>query len=92
MYIVNKNRVESFLKYQGKGPYILEWPMLWRITKNSLHSEGTCKWLNWAPIFFWYELLPTTSGPQKIAKIGVVKVEYFDLPGKIFEKLVWIRC
>ena len=66
--------------------------MLWRITKNSLHSEGKYKWVNWAPIFFWYKLLPTTSGPQKFAKIRVVKVDYFDFPGQIFEKLVWIRC
>ena len=71
--------------------YLLEWPMLWRITKNSLHSEGIYKWVNWAPIFFWYKLLPTTSGPQKFAKIRVVKVDYFDFPGEIFEKLVWIR-
>ena len=70
----------------------LEWPMLWRITKNSLHNEGIYKWVNWAPIFLWYKLLPTTSGPQKFAKIRVVKVDYFDFPGEIFEKLVWIRC
>ena len=70
----------------------LEWPMLWRITENSLHNEGTCKWVSWAPIFFWYKLLPTTSGPPKFAKIGVVKVGYFDFPHEIFEKLVWIRC
>ena len=70
----------------------VEWPMLWRITKNSLHNEGTYKWVNWAPIFFWYKLLPTTSGPQKFAKIRAVKVDYFDFPGEIFEKLVWIRC
>ena len=70
----------------------LEWPMLWRITKNSLHNEGTYEWVNWAPIFFWYKLLPTTSGPQKFSKIRAVKVDYFDFPGEIFEKLVWIRC
>ena len=33
--------------------YILEWPMLWHITKNSLHNEGIRKWVNWVPIFFW---------------------------------------
>ena len=70
----------------------VEWPMLWRITKNSLHNEGTCKWVNWAPIFFWYKLLPTTSRPQKFSKIEVVKVDYFDFPSEIFEKLVCIRC
>ena len=64
----------------------LEWPMLWRITKNSLNNEGTCKWVNWAPIFFWYKLLPTTSRPQKFKKIGVVKVDYFDFAGEVFEK------
>ena len=73
-------------------PIQIEWPMLWRITKNYLHNEGTCKWVNRAPIFFWYELLPTTSGPQKFKKIGVVKVDYFDFPGEIFGKQVWIRC
>ena len=70
----------------------LEWPILWRITKNSLRSEGIYKWVNLAPIFFWYKLLPTTSGPQKFAKIRVVKVDYFDFPGEIFEQFVWIRC
>ena len=58
----------------------VECPMLWRITKHSLHNEGICKWVNWAPIFFWYKLLQTTYGPQQFAKIGVVKVDYFDLP------------
>ena len=29
-------------------------------------------------IIFWYELLPTTSGPQKFAKINVLKVENFN--------------
>ena len=73
--------------YSPQNPwktYAIEWPMLWRIMKNSLHNEGTCKWVNWAPIFFWYELLPTTSGPQKFEKIGVLKVDYFDFPGEIF--------
>ena len=71
---------------------LVEWPMLWRIMKNSLYNEGICKWINWAPIFFWYKLPPTTSGPQKFANIEVVKIDYFNFPGKIFEKLVWIRC
>ena len=31
---------------------------------------------------FWYQLLPTTYGPQKFAKIGVLKVNYFHLPRK----------
>ena len=31
-------------------------------------------------------LIRTTSGPQKFEKIGVVKVDYFDFPGEIFEK------
>ena len=31
---------------------VLECPRLWRITKHSLHNEGTYKWVNSAPIFF----------------------------------------
>ena len=65
---------------------LLEWPMLWRITKNSLHSEGIYKWVNWAPIFFWYKLLPTTSGPQKFEKIRVV--DFFCPNSFIFEPKV----
>ena len=52
----------------------LEWPMLWRITKNSLLNEGTYKWVNWAPIFFWYKLLPNTYGPQKFQKSEFLKL------------------
>ena len=37
-------------------------------------------WVNFAPIFFWYELLPTTSGPQKFPKIRFLKVNFFRLP------------
>ena len=47
-----------------------------------------CPWSWWiitiykAPIFFWYQLLWTTSGPQKFSKIRVLKVNYFHLPKK----------
>ena len=54
-------------------------PRFWRITKNSLQSEGIYKWVNLEPIFFWYKLLPTTFGPQKFAKISVFKVDSFVL-------------
>ena len=40
-----------------------------------------------APIFFWYELLPTTSGPQKFAKISVFKVDNFVLSIFLVPKL-----
>ena len=33
-------------------------------------------------------VLPTTYGLQQFAKIGAVKVDYFDFPGEIFEKFV----
>ena len=35
-------------------------------------------------------LIATTSnyGPQQFTKIGVVKVDYFDFPGEMFEKCV----
>ena len=65
----------------------VEWPMLWHIMKNSLHNEGTYKWVNWAPIFFWYKLLPTTSGPQKFAKISIFKVDRFVLSIFLVPKL-----
>ena len=39
-------------------------------------------------MFFLYQLLPTTYGLQQFAKIRAVKVDYFDFPGEIFEKLV----
>ena len=71
------SNLERILLYMVR---LLEWPMLWRITKNSLHNEGTCKWVNWAPIFFWYKLLPTTSGPQKFPKIRFLKVNFFHIP------------
>ena len=66
----------------NNNPSRVECPRLWRITKNSLHNEGTYiyKWVNWVPIFFSYELLPTTSGPKKFPKIRVLKVNYFQLP------------
>ena len=54
-------------------------PKLWRIMKNSLHNEGIYKWVNLTPMFFWHELLSTTSGPQKFAKISVFKVDNFVL-------------
>ena len=55
------------------------------------HDKVLTQWRH-MPIFFWYELLPLTSGPQKFSKIGAVKVDYFDFPGEIFEKNLWIRC
>ena len=68
--------------------WALEWPMLWRITKNSLSNEGIGnKWVNWAPIFVWYKLLPTTSGPQKLAKISVFKFDNFVLSIFLRQKL-----
>ena len=33
-------------------------------------------------------LIQITSGRQKFAKVRVVKVDYSDFPGEIFEKLV----
>ena len=42
----------------------------WRLIKMS----------KFAPIFFWYELLPTTSGPRKFSKIRGLKVTYFHFP------------
>ena len=68
----------------------IEWPMLWRITKNSLHNEGTYKWVNWATIFFWYKLLPTTSGPQKFAKISIFKTDNFVFSIVLVQKLSWV--
>ena len=53
------------------------------------HKKLLTQWryeVNLAPIFFLYKLLPTTSGPQKFKKIGVVKVDYFDFAGEVFEK------
>ena len=70
---------------------LVEWPALLRITMNSLHNEGIYKLVNQAPIFFLNQLLPTTQGLQQFAKIGAVKVDYFDFPGEIFEKFVGIR-
>ena len=40
---------QSFRAHIWSG---VEWPMLWRITQNSLHNEGIGKWVNWAPIIF----------------------------------------
>ena len=73
--------------YISIDAYILGCPKLWRITKNSLHNEGIYKWVNLAPIFFWYELLPTTSGPQKFAKISVFIVDNFVLSIFLVPKL-----
>ena len=62
--------------------WALEWPMLWRITKNSLHNEGTYKWVNWAPIFFdsnYFQLLRVLSSLQKSAfsKLIILFFQYF---------------
>ena len=41
-----------------------------------------------ANIFFdIYQLLATTYDLQQFTKIGEVKVDYFDFPGKIFANL-----
>ena len=84
----------QFSRHHGYFLYVLCFPFYHTsmYIRVALHNEGTCKWVNWVPMFLWYELLPTTSEPQKFEKIGVVKVDYFDFPGEIFEKLVWIRC
>ena len=33
-------------------------------------------------------LIATTNGPKQLAEMGLVKVDYFDFPNEIFEKLV----
>ena len=38
--------------------------------------------------FYMYQLLATTYGLQQFTKMGAVKVDYFDFPDKIFEKIV----
>ena len=68
-------------------PCCLGWPMLWRITAIYEHNEGLWKWVNFAPIFFRYELLPTTSGPQKFPKIRFFKVNFFHLSMHITNEL-----
>ena len=42
------------------------------------HNEGIFKWINSAPILFWYQSLWTTFGPQKLSKIRVLKVIVFS--------------
>ncbi len=41
-----------------------------------------------ANIFYLYELLPITSGPQKFSKIKVLKVKYFHLPIHLSDKIL----
>ena len=57
-------------------------PRLWRITKNSLHNEGTYKWVNWEPIFFdtnYFQLLLGLRSLQKSAflKLTILLFQYF---------------
>ena len=73
---------EDFLNWISIQICRIGCPRLWRITKNSLHNEGIYKWVNLVPIFFWYKLLPTTSGPWKFSKIRGLKVTYFHFPNK----------
>ena len=47
----------------NNNPSRVECPRLWRITKNSLHNEGTYR-VNWVPIFFWYLLLMVLGNLQ----------------------------
>ena len=47
-----------------------------------LYYESICQWVSFLPIFFWYDLLPLTTEPQKFSKIRVLKVNYFLLPRK----------
>ena len=63
----------------GRVTCPLECPMLWRITKHSLHNEGIYKWESSTPIFFWKQLLQTTYGSQQFAKIRVFIVDNFVL-------------
>ena len=71
----------------------LGWPMSWRFTMVYLHNEGLYKWVNSATIFFWYELLPTTFGPQKFSKIRSLKVTYFHFPSKKISQIEnMIKC
>ena len=65
----------------------LEWPMLWRITMNSLQNEGIYEWVNKPPIFFWYQLPPTTYGLQQFAKISIFKLDNFVLSIYLVPKL-----
>ena len=92
MWAMHQNK--WYLLYWSVGPQrcTLEWPALSRITMNSLQNEGIYEWVNYAPKFFWYQLLPTNYGLQQFSKIRAVKVDYFDFPGETFEKLVWFRC
>ena len=46
----------------------------------AIQSNLLTQWVNSMSIFFWYKLLPTTSGPQNFPKIRVLKVIYFSLP------------
>ena len=68
------------LKKTKQMPYqrtlLLGWPKLWR-------------WVNSTPIFFWYKLLSTTSGPQTFSKIRCLKVTYFHLPSK--KNIPWVN-
>ena len=44
------------------------------------HDDPLTQWVNFGPIFFWYELLPTASGPWKFSKIRGLKITYFHFP------------
>ena len=77
MWFVKKNnfQIVSVNTIQASGWTWLKW-----ITRKCWHYEITCQWVNFAPIFFWYHLLPLTFGPQKFSKIGVLKSNYFHSP------------
>ena len=74
---------------------VLLWPQFFFLTVCTLKLRVLTQWRHmpmgqFMPIFFWYKLLPLTSGPQKFSKIGAVKVDFFDFPSKKFEKFVCI--
>ena len=80
-FFVHKSKMHRYWKTERERGGI-GWPRLWQSTTISLHNEGLYKWVNFTPIFFWYELLLTTSGPWKFSKIRDLKVTYFHFPSK----------
>ena len=61
------NNFHKIFQYIDKynNPWVnLECPRSWWIMMIYHHIEGIYKWVNSAPIFFWYQLLWTTCGPQ----------------------------
>ena len=51
--------------YLCSWQYPIGWTWSEQITTKFLHYEGICQWVNFAPFFFLYDLLPLTSWPQK---------------------------